>query len=87
MYEIEWTAAALRELRKLDRAVARRLLGTVSKLAADPRPPGSRALVGQPRGTMRVRVGDHRVVYVVRDAVLSITVVRLAHRREVYRGR
>jgi mRNA interferase RelE/StbE len=84
-YEIEWTGPALRELRKLDKPIARRVLTAVTKLGRDPRPPGVRALMGQPSGTMRLRIGDYRVVYVVRDDLILVTVVRIAHRREVYR--
>jgi mRNA interferase RelE/StbE len=84
-YEIEWTAPALRELRKLDKPIARRVLTAITKLGGDPRPPGVRALTGQPSGTMRLRIGDYRVVYVVQDDLILVTVVRIAHRREVYR--
>ena len=83
-YEIEWVAPALRELRKLDGQTARRVLRAVTGLAADPRPAGVRALSGQPAGTVRLRVGDHRVVYVIEDEAIRILVVRVAHRREVY---
>jgi mRNA interferase RelE/StbE len=86
-YEIEWTTAALRELRKLDRQTGRKVALSVTALADDPRPPGSRSLVGQPAGVMRIRIGDHRVVYQVEDAKVLVTVVRVAHRREVYRKR
>ena len=85
-YEIEWAASALRELRKLDKQTARRVLRAVTGLAAEPRPAGVRALSGQPAGTMRLRVGDYRVVYVIDDERVRILVVRVAHRREVYRG-
>jgi mRNA interferase RelE/StbE len=84
-YEIEWSAPALRELRKLDKPLARRVLAAVTKLGLDPRPPGVRALMGQPPGTMRLRIGDYRVVYVIQDDLILVTVVRVAHRREVYR--
>jgi mRNA interferase RelE/StbE len=84
-YEIEWTAPALRELRKLDKPLARRVVTAVTKLGVDPRPLGVRALTGQPHGTMRLRIGDYRVVYVVQDDLVLVTVVRIAHRREVYR--
>ena len=85
-YEIEWAGTALRELRKLDKQTAHRVLRAVTGLAADPRPAGVRALSGQPAGTMRLRVGDYRVVYVIEDEQIRVLVVRVAHRREVYRG-
>jgi mRNA interferase RelE/StbE len=84
-YEIEWAASALRELRKLDHQATRRILVAVSKFATDPRPSASRALSGQPSGTMRLRVGDYRVIYHVEDQRVVVTVVRVAHRREAYR--
>lgn len=84
-YEIEWTTAALRELRKLDQHIARRVLRAVTALAIDPRPAGVRALSGQPTGTMRLRVADYRVVYLIDDERIQVLVVRVAHRREVYR--
>ena len=80
-YEIEWAGPALRELRKLDKQAARRVLRAVTGLAADPRPAGVRALSGQPAGTMRLRVADFRVVYVIEDEEIRILVVRVAHRR------
>jgi mRNA interferase RelE/StbE len=78
-YEIEWAAPALRELRKQDKQTARRVLRPVTGLAADPRPAGVPALVGQPAGTMRLRVGEFRVVYVIEDEEIRILVVRVAH--------
>jgi len=84
-YEIEWTAPALRQLRKLDKQVARRVLTAVTRLGAEPRPAGVRALAGHPAGTMRLRVGDYRVVYLIEDSRVCIAVVRIAHRRDVYR--
>lgn len=84
-YEIEWSAPALRELRKLDKPLARRVLTAVTKLGGDPRPPGVRALTGRPQGTMRLRIAEYRVVYVVQDDLVLVTVVRIAHRREIYR--
>ncbi|OLF06346.1 hypothetical protein BLA60_32440 [Actinophytocola xinjiangensis] len=84
-YAIEWTAPAVRELRKLDHQARRRVARAVTALALDPRPPGSRSLVGQPAGVMRLRVGDCRVVYQIEDDRVMVTVVRVAHRREVYR--
>jgi mRNA interferase RelE/StbE len=81
-YRIELRPAAVRSLRKLEPGVRRRIQGAIALLAQNPRPPGARALQGRPG--LRVRVGDHRIIYVVKDGVLLVVVVRLGHRRDVY---
>lgn len=81
-YRIELRPAAVRALRKLDPPVRHRLQGAIALLAQDPRPPAARALKGRPG--LRVRVGDYRVIYTVKDDVLLVVVVTLGHRREVY---
>jgi mRNA interferase RelE/StbE len=81
-YCIELRPAAIRSLRKLEPGIRRRIQGAIALLAQNPRPPGARALQGRPG--LRVRVGDHRIIYVVKDGVLLVVVVRLGHRRDVY---
>ncbi|MFV0405646.1 MAG: type II toxin-antitoxin system RelE family toxin [Propioniciclava sp.] len=83
-YEITYARSVLKSLRKLDRTVAQRILRAVDALAQDPRPQGCLQLSGGD-GELRIRVGDYRVVYDVRDEELIVLVLRLAHRREVYR--
>ena len=82
-YQIEFRPAALRELRKIDRAVQPRLHGAIALLAQDPRPPASRQLRG--RDGYRLRVGDYRIIYTINDGILLIVVVTIGHRRDVYR--
>ncbi|WP_448060817.1 type II toxin-antitoxin system RelE family toxin [Cellulomonas hominis] len=82
-YAILFTTAASRQIRKLPRPARDRLLTTVGTLADDPRPPGARKLVGE-ENAWRVRVGDYRVLYEIADQLLTVTVVRAGHRREVY---
>ena len=80
--------------RSADRALARlpardreRVEQRIATLADDPRPPQSRRLVGAGARAYRLRQGDHRVVYEVDDDALEVvTVTRIAHRRDVYRG-
>jgi len=62
-----------------------RLVARIRSLAADPRPPGCQKLSGSEK--YRVRQGAYRVVYLIDDDKLVITVVRVAHHREVYRGK
>ena len=83
-YAIEVLPATERDLRKVHPEIRARIRGAVLKLAVDPRPPGARALKDRP-GYLRVRVGDYRIIYTVKDDVLLVTVVRLGHCRDVYR--
>ncbi|WP_245617013.1 type II toxin-antitoxin system RelE family toxin [Amycolatopsis taiwanensis] len=53
-------------------------------MADDPRPAGAKKLAGG-EGEWRVRTGDYRVVYEIRDRVLVVLVVAVVHRREIYR--
>ena len=60
------------------------MLDAIEELAIDPRPPGCIQLKGG-SGEYRVRVGDYRIIYEVQDGELIVLVLRLGHRREVYR--
>ena len=62
-----------------------RIVGRIQSLATEPRPPGCDKLAG-PAALFRVRQGQYRVVYTVDDARHSIEVIKVGHRREVYRG-
>jgi mRNA interferase RelE/StbE len=82
-YELRFRPAALRQLRKLDTQIARRIKGATEALRVEPRPPGVKALTGQ-HGWLRIRVGDYRIVYEVRDSELVVLVIQIGHRSEVY---
>jgi mRNA interferase RelE/StbE len=85
-YRIEVSPAALRILRKLDRPALLRIRAAIELLADNPRPPGARKLVGGD-AEWRVRTGDYRVVYEIRDGALLVLVLSVGHRRDVYRSR
>ncbi|MGQ0631325.1 MAG: type II toxin-antitoxin system RelE family toxin [Sporichthyaceae bacterium] len=82
-YIIEVELAAARALSKLDRAVQTRLINTIEALAENPRPAGATKLVGQ--DAMRLRAGDYRIVYVIDDTVITVTIVKVGHRSNVYK--
>lgn len=84
MLRIEFTSRAARAFRKLPLDVQRRLDPAILALAANPRPPGCVKLSGED-ALWRIRVGDYRVVYQIRDDVLLVLVVNVGHRREIYR--
>jgi len=83
-YRVFFQPSALRELRKLARDVQVRILARVEALAKEPRPAGVKRLAGM-KGLYRLRVADYRVIYRVRDDRLIVLVVRVGHRRDVYR--
>jgi mRNA interferase RelE/StbE len=83
-YAIEVRPIALRELKALPEDIRRRVVGKIDSLADNPRPPGVEKLAGT-ENSYRVRVGDYRILYEIRDKVLLIAVVRVRHRREAYR--
>jgi mRNA interferase RelE/StbE len=74
---------AEKELRRLPRRDLKRILGKIGRLAAEPRPEGVEKLSTLER--YRVRQGDYRVLYEIDDEAQTVTVVRIGHRREVYR--
>jgi mRNA interferase RelE/StbE len=86
-WTIEFVPAAAKDLKKLGRAEAARIMSTLeTRIAAldDPRQLGS-ALGGDLSGLWRWRIGDYRVVAKIEDERVLILVVRVPHRREVYR--
>ena len=83
-YRIEFTRSAEKDLRKIDRSRIAAILRKIEQLPFNPRPDGSKKLAGADR-TYRIRVGDYRVVYEVEDDVLLVLVIRVAHRKDVYR--
>lgn len=84
-YQIEWKNSARKELRKLPPETIQTIIEVVESLAANPHPPICRKLVGSDK-TWRVRVGNYRVIYNIFSSSLIIEIVRVAHRKDVYRS-
>ncbi len=83
-YSVALSPAAEREWRKLEGDARERVTAVLLALEDDPRPTGV-AKLQSAADRWRVRVGDHRVIYRVNDEGRKVTVLRIAHRREVYR--
>jgi len=83
-YEIVLKTSVAKDLRRIPNADVRRILDRIKALAENPRPPGCVKLSAQER--YRVRQGDYRIVYEIRDAELIVQIVKIAHRKEVYEG-
>lgn len=83
-YRVEFTTAAAKELRKLDPGIRRRILSGIAELEQDHRPAGCKKLAGESTA-WRIRLCDYRILYEVVDNILVVTVVRVAHCREVHK--
>ena len=82
-YKIGFRASAEKELRKLPVSDLARLIERISALAGNPRPQGSQKLSQGEK--YRIRQGDYRIVYAIDDAEKAILIVKIGHRRDVYR--
>ncbi len=84
-YTISVHPAAIRVLAKISRPDQLRIKNRIDALARNPRPSGTVKLSGADN-LYRIRVGDYRIVYQIDDPRLLVLVIRIGHRREVYRG-
>ena len=84
-YEIGFKPSVLKEIRKLDEAARKVIISEIELLADNPRPDGCKKLKGEVN-LYRIRVfSNYRIVYEIQDRILVVTVVKVAHRRDVYR--
>jgi mRNA interferase RelE/StbE len=83
-YAVEFSPSARREFRKLAPEIQRSLRPRLDALSNEPRPTGAKKLKGSDE-LWRIRVSDYRIIYEIRDRILVVLVVRVGHRREVYR--
>ena len=80
---ISFVRSAEKELLRLDKNLAKRILDKIGLLGDDPFGQNSQKLEGG-KG-YRIRIGDYRVVYMVDNSTKTITIIRIRHRRNVYR--
>jgi mRNA interferase RelE/StbE len=83
-YSVFIKPSAVKEIEAIgSRSDRRRVVKRIQDLANEPRPQGCEKLSGQDR--FRVRQGDYRIVYAIEDGRRVVTVVKIGHRKEVYR--
>jgi mRNA interferase RelE/StbE len=82
MYEILFSPSAQRDHKKLPREVLKHIDSAIETLKDSPRPKGCKKLTN--RDAYRIRVADYRIIYEINDKTITILVVRIRHRREVY---
>lgn len=83
-YSIEFLRTARKELASLPSNVQKRIAAEIEALKANPRPPGVKALKNG-GGRLRLRIGDYRIIYRIEDDRLVVVVVKVGHRRDIYK--
>ncbi len=82
-YKLSFKQSVAKDLRRIPNQDVKKILKRINALPQDPRPTGCEKLSGEER--YRVRQGVYRIVYEIVDEIVTITVVKVAHRRDVYR--
>ena len=84
IYEIRFRKSVGKDLDPIPKRDVRQIVAAIAALANNPRPPQSRKLSGSEK--YRLRCGVYRVLYEIQDDVLVVCVVKVGHRKDVYRG-
>jgi len=83
-YKVELSNTAFKALKKIPKNDLQRILKIITQFETDPFPHGSIKLAGE-EDAYRVRMGDYRIIYEVHNNILVILVLKIGHRKEVYR--
>ena len=82
-YKVFFRKSAGKELGRLPKVVLQRIISRIESLAMDPRPTGCEKLAG--RELYRLRQGDYRIVYSIQDNELTIWIIKIGHRKDIYK--
>jgi len=82
-YKIEIKKSAIKELNSIPKNDLNKILNRIKSLSSDPRPPGCIKLTN--REDYRIRAGNYSIVYSINDEVLIIIVIKIGHKKEIYR--
>jgi mRNA interferase RelE/StbE len=82
-YNIFFKRSAIKDLDPIPKKDLQRIIGRIQLLKKDPRPSACEKLSGQER--YRIRQGNYRIIYSIQDDQLTVWVVKIGHRRDVYR--
>ncbi len=83
-YRIVIDEKALADLAELPRKIQRQIANKIDNLASNPRPAGCK-VIQQDKSLYRIRSGDYRIVYQIRQKQVLVLVVRIGHRKDIYR--
>ncbi len=82
-YKIVVLPSVRKDLRPVPKQDVERIIERIQALATDPRPVNAKKLSGEEK--YRLRQGNYRILYMIEDEIITVTVVKVGHRRDVYR--
>ncbi|MFM2048134.1 MAG: hypothetical protein RI955_682 [Bacteroidota bacterium] len=82
MYKIFFDKAVYKQLKSIPNNEYKKIIDAIGALANNPRPSGSKKLVNRPG--YRIRQGDYRIIYFIKDEILTIVIVSAGHRKDIY---
>jgi mRNA interferase RelE/StbE len=85
MYSVRIKKKAQKQLSELPLQIADRVADTIDSLAENPRPDGTKKLQGY-SNIYRIRISDYRIIYSIEDDILTIEIIKIGHRKDIYRG-
>ncbi|NOT91115.1 type II toxin-antitoxin system RelE family toxin [Ferruginibacter sp.] len=85
-YQIVYTTSANKELSEIPVADYKKVIAAVNSLADNPFPHGALKLEGVKGKLYRIRKGNYRIIYSVEHSVITVTILKIAHRKDVYRS-
>ena len=84
MYEVYLERSAENDIKRLPTPIFHRIIRQIKTLAENPRPSGCRKIAGS-KNDWRIRISDYRIIYEIDEKAKAVKVMRVRHRREVYR--
>jgi len=81
-YKIYFKKSALKDIEKIPDKDLKRIIKKIETLSEDPRPPGHEKLSDQEK--YRIRQGNYRIIYSIQDDKLTVWIIKVGHRRDVY---
>lgn len=83
-YKLVWKKQAVKELWNLEKSIIKKLMVLIEHLCENPRPKGCRKMKGQ-KNFYRIRYKNYRVIYKIEDKRLIIEIIKIGHRRSIYK--
>lgn len=83
-YRIAYQPGVQKQLRRLPTTMQVKIVTAIDSLSGDPRPQGCKKLKNR-INRYRIRVGDYRVIYAIQDAIVTVEVLEVGHRSDIYR--